>query len=113
MMEDALDVVTAFGEACNRHDLGAALDLCAETVVFESTTPPDGDRVVGHVDLRRSWEPIFANRQSHVEVEETIAAGDRVVQRCRYDWGDGHVRAVDVYRVVDGKIAEKLSYVKG
>jgi len=26
---------------------------------------------------------------------------------------DGHVRAVDVLRVVDGKITEKLSYVKG
>jgi hypothetical protein len=25
----------------------------------------------------------------------------------------GHVRAVDVLRVADGKIAEKLSYVKG
>jgi ketosteroid isomerase-like protein len=112
-MNVALNVVTAFGEACNRHDLETALDLCAESVVFESTTPPDGDRVVGHGDLRRIWEPIFANDRSHVEVEETIVAGDRVVQRCRYGWGDGHVRAVDVYRVTGGKIAEKLSDVKG
>ncbi len=27
--------------------------------------------------------------------------------------GEGHVRGVDVFRVRDGKVAEKLSYVKG
>jgi hypothetical protein len=36
-----------------------------------------------------------------------------VVQQCLYTWGDGHVRAVDVYRVSGGKITEKLSYVTG
>ena len=40
-------------------------------------------------------------------------AGDRVVQRVRYSWDEGHVRLVDLYRVTDGKIVEKLSYVKG
>lgn len=50
---------------------------------------------------------------SHVEIEETIVAGDRVVPRVRYSWGEGHVRAVDVYRVQNGKIREKFSYVKG
>jgi ketosteroid isomerase-like protein len=112
-MEDALNVITAFGEACNRHDLEGALDLCADNVIFQSTTPPDGDHVDGRADLRRIWGPIFANNNSHIEVEETIVAGDRVIQRCRYDWGDGHVRAVDLYRVIGGKITEKLSYVKG
>ena len=111
-MDDALNAVTAFGEACNQHDLETALDLCAESVVFESTTPPDGDHVVGQAELRLFWEPIFANPRSNVEVEETIVVGGRVIQRCRYDWGDGHVRAVDLYRVIGGKIAEKLSYVK-
>ncbi len=40
-------------------------------------------------------------------------AGDRVVQRWRYSWADGHIRGVDVMRVRDGLVAEKLSYVKG
>jgi hypothetical protein len=107
------DVVDAFGAACNAHDLDAAIGLCAEDVVFESTAPPDGDRVVGRSALREVWTPIFDNPASHVEVEERIVAGDRVVERVRYSWGDGHVRAIDLYRVSDGKIAEKLSYVKG
>jgi hypothetical protein len=37
--------------------------------------------------------------------------------RWRYTWmnpdSQGHVRGVDVFRVQDGKVAEKLSYVKG
>jgi hypothetical protein len=36
-----------------------------------------------------------------------------VVARWRYEWGDGHVRGVDVFRVRDGLVAEKLAYVKG
>jgi hypothetical protein len=108
-----LAVVDAFGSACNAHDLDGAIALCAEDVIFESTSPPDGERVVGHLDLRQVWTPIFANPASHVEVEETIVSGDRVVQRVRYSWGDGHVRAVDLYRVRDGRISEKFSYVKG
>jgi hypothetical protein len=46
-----------------------------------------------------------------------FAAGDRCVVRWRYDWvreGEaGHVRGVDLFRVREGKVAEKLSYVKG
>ena len=107
------DVVDSFGAACNAHDLDTAISFCAEDVVFESTAPPDGDRIVGHAGLREAWTPIFDNPATHVDVEETIVAGDRVVQRVRYSWGDGHVRAVDLYRVEGGKIREKFSYVKG
>jgi hypothetical protein len=112
-MNDPLAVVTAFGAACNAHDLDAALALCADDVVFDGTTPPDGLRVVGHTGLREVWRPIFGDPSTHVEVEDTIVAGDRVVQQCRYSWADGHVRAVDLYRVDAGKITEKFSYVKG
>ena len=50
------------------------------------------------------------------ETEEIFAAGDRVVARWRFSWGGadgGHVRGVDIFKVRDGKVAEKLSYVKG
>ena len=47
------------------------------------------------------------------EPEETFSVDDRVVQLWRYVWADGHVRGIDVFRVRDGKVAEKLSYVKG
>jgi hypothetical protein len=40
------------------------------------------------------------------------------VLRWRFTWSEpdgspGHVRGVDVLRMRDGKVAEKLSYVKG
>ena len=46
------------------------------------------------------------------------ADGERGVVRWRYQWVDadgaaGHVRGVDIFRFRDGKITEKLSYVKG
>jgi hypothetical protein len=110
---DPLAVVDSFGAACNAHDIDAALACCDPGFVFESTAPPDGERAIGHAAVRSIWTPIFDDPSTHVEIEETITAGDRVVQRCRYSWGDGHVRAVDLYRVVGGKIVEKLSYVKG
>ena len=110
---DPLVVVTAFGAAWNAHDVDAVVAMCAAEVVFESTHPPDGDRAVGRDAVRAAWTPVLDDPGSRFDVEETIVAGDRVVQRTRYSWGDGHVRLVDVFRVVDGQIAEKLSYVKG
>ena len=113
MSGDPVSVVRAFGDACNAHDLDAAAALCAPGIEFDGTTPPDGERISGLPALRALWAPLFTNPDTSVEVEETIVAGERVIQRCRYSWGDGHVRAVDLYRVVDGLIVEKLSYVKG
>jgi ketosteroid isomerase-like protein len=111
---EPMEVVEAFGAAWGDHDLDAALALVTEDCVFESTGPaPDGARHVGKDDVRRAWAPIFEDAAAAFEVEESVAAGDRVVQRWRYSWAGGHVRGVDVFRVRNGLVAEKLSYVKG
>jgi ketosteroid isomerase-like protein len=110
----ARDVVDKFGAAWDRHDLEAALSMITDDCVFDATGPaPDGTRYVGRQAIRDAWKPIFADINSKFEVEETIDAGDRVVGLWRYSWSDGHIRGVDVFRVSDGLIAEKLSYVKG
>jgi uncharacterized protein (TIGR02246 family) len=112
--DDALDVVQSFNEAWNAHDLDAALQLVTDDCVFESTSPaPDGERFAGREALAQAWRAIFADANSRFVAEEVIVAGDRVVQRWRYDWDGGHVRGVDVITVRDGLISEKLSYVKG
>ena len=111
---DPIEVVASFGDAWGAHDLDATLALVTEDCVFESTGPaPDGERHVGKAALRRAWQPIFADADADFEVEEVVAQGDRVTQRWRYSWGDGHVRGVDVFTVRDGLVAAKLSYVKG
>jgi uncharacterized protein (TIGR02246 family) len=103
-----------FNGAWGDHDLDAALALCTDDCVFESTGPaPDGERHEGKDAVRTAWKPIFDDTRAHFEAEDAFPAGDRYVQLWRYDWSDGHVRGVDVFRLRDGKVAEKLSYVKG
>ncbi len=111
---DPLEVVEAFGATWAEHDLDAALALITDDCVFDATGPaPDGTRCVGVAAIRAVWQPIFDDPSSRFEAEETFRAGDRVVQRWRYTYDGGHVRGVDVFRIRDDKVAEKLSYVKG
>ncbi len=112
--EPAGDVVGRFNAAWNDHDLAAALALTSPDCVFESTSPaPDGQHCVGHAEISAAWKPIFDDVASHFTVEDSFTAGSRVVQRWRYDWDGGHVRGIDVITVRDGKVTEKLAYVKG
>ena len=109
-----MDVVTTFGAAWGAHDLDAVLELVADDCVFDATGPaPDGMRHVGRDAIRDAWSPIFMEASSSFEPEETISADDRVIQRWRYSWTGGHIRGVDLFRVRDGKVVEKFSYVKG
>jgi len=111
---DPIDVVERFGAAWVDHDLDAAMSLVTDDFIFDATGPaPDGVRHVGRAAVRRAWETIFKDKTSQFTPEETFASDDRVVQLWRYSWDGGHVRGVDVLRVRDGLVAEKLSYVKG
>jgi ketosteroid isomerase-like protein len=111
--------VERFNEAFNRHDVDAIMALMTPDCIFENTRPtPDGERIEGQERVRAFWEQFFGRSpQARFTAEETFAAGDRCVVRWRYDWvrdgKSGHVRGVDLFRVRDGKVAEKLSYVKG
>ena len=111
--------VERFNEAFNRHDVDGVMDCMTDDCVFENTRPaPDGTRLEGAEVVRRYWEEFFARSpDARFETEEVFAAGDRCVVRWRYRWvregKAGHVRGVDLFRVRDGKISEKLSYVKG
>jgi hypothetical protein len=110
---EATTVVARFNIAWAAHDLAASVALTTDDCVFESTSPPDGERCIGPDAIRAAWQPIFDDKTSVFTVEDTFASGSRVVQRWRYDWSGGHVRGVDLFTVRDGKIAEKLAYVKG
>lgn len=112
--DEVRSLLERFGAAWNDHDLDAALALCTDDCVFESTGPaPDGERAEGLDAVRAAWSPIFADPHAFFETEELVVAGGRAVQRWTYRWADGHVRGVDVFVVRDGLVAEKLSYVKG
>ncbi len=115
-----LAVIERFNEAFNRRDVEAVMSLMTNDCLFEGTYPsPDGDRFVGQAAIRGFWIELFgSNAESTFLTEEVLACGDRCVVRWVYQWvsktGEaGHVRGIDLFRVVEGKVAEKLSYVKG
>jgi ketosteroid isomerase-like protein len=112
-----LDVVHRFNEAFNRHEVEGVMALMTGDCVFENTLPaPDGERFEGAAAVRAFWQRFFqATPGARFETEEIFAAGDRAVVRWVFHWDarGGHVRGVDLLRVRDGKVAEKLSYVKG
>ena len=125
MLEDTqtrstIEVIEKFNEALNRHDVPAVMALMTQDCVFDNTYPaPDGERFEGQEAVRRFWEEFFRSSPDAVfKSEEMITFGDRCVIRWRYEWtstdgSSGHVRGVDVLKVRDGKVAEKLAYVKG
>jgi uncharacterized protein (TIGR02246 family) len=117
MSDETRATVDRFNDAFNRHDVDAVMAAMTDDCVFESTSPPHGERVVGHDAVRAFWEQFFtASPSSRFDAEEVIVAGDRCTVRWVHVWaGDepGSVRGVDVITVRDGKVAEKLAYVKG
>ena len=118
--KDTLDVVNRFNAAFNQHNVDAVMAAMTDDCVFENTYPaPDGERYEGQAAVRAFWESFFASSpHAHFETEDSFASGDRCVVRWRYRWVDqdgkqGHIRGVDVFRVRNGKVAEKFAYVKG
>jgi ketosteroid isomerase-like protein len=116
---DVVSVIERFNAAFNRHDVDEVMALMTDDCVFENTSPePDGERFQGQAQVRAFWERFFSSSPSaRFETEEMFPAGERCVVRWVYHWReengqDGHVRGVDVFRVRDGKVAEKLAYVK-
>ena len=106
--------VARFDAGFDRKDVDAVMAAMTSDCVFESTTPPDGARSVGQAAVRAAWTAFFQqSATARFTAEEQITSPDRVVVRWRYEWDGGHVRGVDLFRVRDGLVAEKLSYVKG
>ena len=119
-IEEPLRLVLRFNEAFNHHEVAAMMALMSDDCIFENTAPaPDGTVFRGKEAVTQFWLDFFrASPQARITIEETLSAGFRCVIRWRYDWVDaagkeGHVRGVDLFRVKDGLICEKLSYVKG
>lgn len=112
-------VIDRFNDAFNRHDADALAAVLTDDTVFEDTSPaPDGRRIEGKAAVVEFWRAWFTkNADAVFDAEDVIVSGDRAVvlwvyrkQRNGQPW---HLRGVDVFKVRDGKVAEKLAYVKG
>ena len=118
--ESAIRLVLEFNEAFNRHDVAGMMRLMSEDCVFENTVPaPDGAVYSGKAAVTQFWQDFFReSNQAHIEIEEIFGLGNRCMMRWRYNWVDEtgkkeYVRGVDIFKVENGSICEKLSYVKG
>lgn len=112
--------IQRFQDAFGKHDVDGVMQAMTGDCLFENTCPPpDGERYAGQEAVRGFWERFFRSSPSAAfETEEMFACGDRCIVRWIYRWTDddgrqGHIRGVDLFRVREGKVAEKLSYVKG
>lgn len=120
LSQGTLAAVHTFNEAFFRQDIEATMAAMAEDCVFENTyPPPDGTRAEGQAAVRTVFETFFqGSPQARFEIEEIVPLGERCAVRWRYHWLDeagqpGHIRGIDLFRVNQGKVVEKLSYVKG
>jgi len=119
-IESGMRIVLEFNEAFNRHDVAGMMNLMSDDCIFENTDPaPDGTRYSGKESVTKFWQDFFRESpNAHIEIEEIFGMGLHCIMRWRYEWVDtsgqkGHVRGVDVFKLKDGLISEKLSYVKG
>ena len=120
LTQTTVGIIEKFNEALNQHDVPAVMALMTDDCLFDNTYPaPDGERFEGQEAVGRFWEEFFrSSPDANFQSEEMFAFGDRCIIRWRYNWTNtdgsrGHVRGVDVLKVRDGKVAEKLAYVKG
>jgi predicted SnoaL-like aldol condensation-catalyzing enzyme len=114
-IESAIRLVLKFNEAFNRHDVSGMRQLMSEDCVFENTAPaPDGTLYSGKETVTRFWQDFFRESpRAHIDIEEIFGMGNRCIMRWKYSWGEGRVRGVDIFKVEESLITEKLSYVKG
>lgn len=109
-----------FSAAFGSGDVEAIMALMTDDCAFEATGPaPDGMRHEGAAAVQAVWRELFGSTaDATFTEEESFVCGDRAVLRWTFGWTNpdgspGHVRGVDVLRLREGKVAEKLSYVKG
>jgi len=117
--ESTRTVIERFNEAFNNHDVNALAQLLTDDTVFENTSPaPDGTRIEGKAAVLDFWRGWFAkNADAAFDAEDIIVCDNRAVVRWIYrklrDGQPWHIRGVDVFTVRGGRVAAKLSYVKG
>ena len=114
-----VDIITRFEEGFNTGDVDALMASMTEDTIFEHIAPPAASvgRHIGQDAVRAVWESMpehFPN--AHFRIDDIFASGDRCT--CRYtltfdnaSGGRETRRGVDVFRMREGKICEKLTYM--
>jgi len=114
------DVLQAFADAWNRHDVDALMSFMTDDCVFESSAGPDvcGTRYAGRDAVRAGFAEVWAVfPDAHWGHARHFVQGDRGVSEwmftgTRADGSRVEVHGCDLFLFRDGKIASKNSYRK-
>jgi ketosteroid isomerase-like protein len=117
--ESAVDLVTRFENTFNTYDVDALMADMTEDCVFEHIAPAavSFGRHEGQAAVRAVWVSLAEHFPGYrFEIEDVFGAGSRCACRWSMTWrlpdgGTGTARGADIFRVRDGKVAEKLTYV--
>ena len=114
-VESAMRAVLAFNQAFNQHDLAGMMQLISAGCVFEGFAPaPDGAVYTGKEAIAGYYAELFSSfPDAEIKIEDIFGFGKRCVMRWRLEWGEEYLRGVDIVRVEDDLIVERLSYAKG
>ncbi len=95
------------------------MQLLSEVCVFENNvSAPDDAAYMAKAAVVQFWQAFFRESpQAYIEIKEIFGLGFRCIMRWRYEWvgaagQKSHSRGVDIFKLKDGFICEKLSYVK-
>lgn len=108
-------IMEQFNNAFHKHDSKFLDGIIGNDCVMESIEGPEGVRYEGFAACYKFWSSLATDLNTHFELEEVNAYGDRATIKWRYHWGKDKlhaVRGVNLMKVRDGKIVEALGYAK-
>ena len=114
------EVLQAFADAWNRHDVDDLMSFMTEDCVFEASAGPDvcGARYEGQQEVRAAFAGVWATfPDAHWGGPRHFVSGERGVSEwtfsgTRADGTKVEVHGCDVFTFLGGKIAVKNSYRK-
>jgi len=119
-IEAALRITLEFNEAFNHQDLLRMRQLTSDDCVYDTFAPaPDGCIFTGIEAISEFWVGFFRQSSNdHNVIEEVFSVGERCVMRWKRSWTNLEgvivdVRGVEIMRVKQSLICERLSYSKG
>ena len=118
--EVTTDMLQAFADAWNRHDIDALMSFMTEDCVFEASAGPDacGTSYAGRNAVRAGFSEVWTTfPDAHWGNARHFVCGSRGVSEwiftgTRADGTRVEVNGCDVFTFRDGKIAVKNSYRK-
>ena len=114
------EVLQAFADAWNRHDVDALMAFMTDDCVFESSAGPDvcGTRYVGREAVRAGYEDVWKTfADAHWGQARHLVQGERGLSEwtftgTRADGSRVEVHGCDLFTFRDGRIVLKDSYRK-